>query len=451
MFKKESRLILNKLEVYYFEILQGAQNYGEMSIEWRSDHNDDFKVIDENNLFRLKPVSHSKIKYPVFKRNDRPVFRYIPNIDEQRRLDFPNIPKLNSDIAEIKDKCEKFGRQAKSLSYRYEGLGNIDNFLVYPKEHYEFTSGAKEETLVFNKDQASNIVMKTFAKLKDVQENLEFLNVVHVQRNIYQGNREVPRWEDKLYFVEFDVKLNDQKYRYTSYVQLNEITKEICLLNDFDWWKNKTVHLITPIRNQAAWLKHLLHNVAEIMKKTNDKNVKIHIIDYDSNDESVESILEQYSVPYKYTNMISKIFNKVKGINQALLSVPEDEIAFILDLHLELPLNIFDRIRKFTIYGKTAYCPTLLKLACGEHEQYTNLHGSIWMDIGYGMMAMYGKDWKKVGGMNEKEFGAKWGGEDWELVDRIVSNGLYLIHIRLPRFYHIHHSNQGLWDGRKYS
>lgn len=52
-------------------------------------------------------------------------------------------------------------------------------------------------------------------------------------------------------------------------------------------------------------------------------------------------------------------------------------------------------------------------------------------------------------GYNEKLFGKKWGGEDWEVIDRLFQNGLYFIHLRLPRFYHIHHSKQGMWDGER--
>ena len=42
-------------------------------------------------------------------------------------------------------------------------------------------------------------------------------------------------------------------------------------------------------------------------------------------------------------------------------------------------------------------------------------------------------------------FNEKWGGEDWEVMDRIVSKGIYIIHQRLPRFYHIHHDRSKMW------
>ena len=53
---------------------------------------------------------------------------------------------------------------------------------------------------------------------------------------------------------------------------------------------------------------------------------------------------------------------------------------------------------QYTTQGRSAYSPTLIKLHCGEHEMYTPLTKSSWLDEGTGMMAMYKTDWLEVGG-----------------------------------------------------
>lgn len=51
--------------------------------------------------------------------------------------------------------------------------------------------------------------------------------------------------------------------------------------------------------------------------------------------------------------------------------------------------------------------------------------------------------------MDEEKFGGKWGGEDWDLVERIIKNKIEVIHHRIPGYYHLYHSTKGTWDGTK--
>jgi len=53
------------------------------------------------------------------------------------------------------------------------------------------------------------------------------------------------------------------------------------------------------------------------------------------------------------------------------------------------------------------------------------------------------------GGVNVKEFKHKWGGEDWEMVDRVLAKGLEIERLRLPHFYHFFHDKTGMWQQAK--
>ena len=48
--------------------------------------------------------------------------------------------------------------------------------------------------------------------------------------------------------------------------------------------------------------------------------------------------------------------------------------------------------------------------------------------------------------MNTEEFKYKWGGEDWDLLDRVLNAKLEVERIKYPGLYHHYHSKQQKWN-----
>jgi len=49
-------------------------------------------------------------------------------------------------------------------------------------------------------------------------------------------------------------------------------------------------------------------------------------------------------------------------------------------------------------------------------------------------------------GMNTENFKYKWGGEDWDLLDRVLNAKLEVERIKYPGLYHHYHSKQMKWN-----
>ncbi|CAB4034669.1 N-acetyl-beta-glucosaminyl-glyco 4-beta-N-acetylgalactosaminyltransferase 1-like, partial [Paramuricea clavata] len=95
------------------------------------------------------------------------------------------------------------------------------------------------------------------------------------------------------------------------------------------------------------------------------------------------------------------------------------------------------------IQGKTVFNPLLIRLDCG----YTASNPSgCWEHDGYGPIATFKSDWDRFGGTKVERFRhTSWGGEDWDLVDRILSAGLEIERLKILNFFHFYHTKKETW------
>ncbi|KAJ7326008.1 B4galnt3p [Desmophyllum pertusum] len=106
-------------------------------------------------------------------------------------------------------------------------------------------------------------------------------------------------------------------------------------------------------------------------------------------------------------------------------------------------INVIFVCLQHTVLGKVAYAPTVGRLECGAFPSYPN---GFWQENGFGILGVYKADWDRFGGMNIKEFTTKWGGEDWDLIDRVFSIQLEIERLKQPGLFHYYHSHKGMWQ-----
>ena len=90
------------------------------------------------------------------------------------------------------------------------------------------------------------------------------------------------------------------------------------------------------------------------------------------------------------------------------------------------------------------YTPTIVRLECGSSSLRPK---GFWDGYGYGLLSMYKSDFDRTGGLGKNGDKYRWGGEDWDFMDRVVGVGLEYERVRCPYIYHYEHPQKmKLWS-----
>ncbi|KAL6459866.1 hypothetical protein MHYP_G00316250 [Metynnis hypsauchen] len=217
-----------------------------------------------------------------------------------------------------------------------------------------------------------------------------------------------------------------------------------CSPEDFSWNPAARVNIILPVKNQGRWVIQFIRQMEKVYRDTKDENFNVIIIDYSSDDVDIHNALKKAKLPSFQYRRLEGNFLKTTAVQTAFdLIEDKNSILFTTDLHLNFPVSIFHIVRKHCVQGKMIFAPAVMRLDCGVSAHDPT---GFWEIDGYGLIGIYKSDMDRIGGMNTKDFKDKWGGEDWELLDRILENKLEVERLNLRNFLHHYHSKRGMWN-----
>ncbi|KAK3548189.1 hypothetical protein QTP70_005184 [Hemibagrus guttatus] len=301
--------------------------------------------------------------------------------------------------------------------------------------------------LLISQSEVTAVVQAFMEKLE-----LKYPRTFSLQR-IVNVEKRVDEVRGSRYLLELDLMESSRgRVRLVHYVYMlkrrnvQSLKPELLLCNphNFLWNPDATIHIIVPVKNQARWVQRFIMDMQELHQVTGDNNVNIIITDYSSTDMDIEKALKNSHLPkFQYLRLTGN-FERSAGLQAGIdLITDNHSIVFLCDLHLHFPLGFFDSVRKHCVEGHMAFAPLVMRLNCGATPEEPD---GYWEVNGFGLLAIYKSDLDAVGGMNTKEFKNRWGGEDWELLDRIVQAGLEVERLHLRNFFHYHHSRRGMWN-----
>eukprot|EP00731_Ephydatia_muelleri_P026583 Em0018g683a len=428
---------------YYFEFLEKAFNGRVITeVKWRTPEGSMFTSIPPS-CFAMAVELDGRGQY-VPSPMATALLRPLPSQVLQGHRKIKSVTdNVVSDLS-VLPSCEfSAGYVSKHRVKRFRGVYEVFESSVYPVDETWFYRRNTPD--IGNNQTDPKVVERVLELYKKALQSSSYQND---NVRIYQLEETINGRSGSRFHLEMELKpTGNGASIYTSeYVYLPAGSNELCHTTNFQWTPRAFVYLVTSLKNLGQWLKHLVENVEDLYAQTHDDHFELVVVDYDSQDMDVESVLKNSTLKrWKYIKK-SGPFSRSGGLQAGIDYVTDpNSIVMTIDMHLTLPMGFVEYTRKHVIQGKMGYTPMFFRLGPGYTE--INVNG-FWEVLTYGVLALFKSDWSTVGGFNVRRFADKWGGEDWDVIDRVVSNGYEVFRLRHPGLFHYYHSWDGMWGNK---
>ena len=178
-----------------------------------------------------------------------------------------------------------------------------------------------------------------------------FLSRKYVLQGIIGMQQTIDEAKGDRFLIELRLGLrahSNTSVRMSKYVFLGRGADDLCFPKGYEVKSATNVYFILPVKNQGGWLHHFLEEITRLYRKTKGENFFVNLFDFESDDVDVAEMIRASGVSQKI-NFISKTgpFHKTLAIQDAASRIPSpDDIVFLFDLHIDIPLNLLENVRK---------------------------------------------------------------------------------------------------------
>lgn len=167
-------------------------------------------------------------------------------------------------------------------------------------------------------------------------------SVLNVEENIDPG-------KGVRYLIELELRhiSEGRTVRFSEYVYLPKGSLSLCYPEDFRWNRSAVVNIILTVGGQGRWAKYFVDSIEEVYNASKDENINLIIVDFNNQDVNLKDELEASSIPRFALLQRYGGFFKSEAIQQAANTILDpNSIILLMDLHLLIPHNFIDIVRK---------------------------------------------------------------------------------------------------------
>ncbi|XP_071795771.1 uncharacterized protein [Asterias amurensis] len=296
---------------------------------------------------------------PLYVRYDFTEPSAVPSAEEHTtRSSRVHVKKVQFD-EDILPQCENPPTEVNTTFFKYmrrfTGRKMMLYTAIYPSDGTKLRGRRRgtEANEIIPSKVVSNLKSMYQSALKHRNTDID---VCHVERTTLFSSLVI-------YFIDTRSSDNASEPQIKHFVSIQH--GALCCLPAYRVDLRRTVVVVATSMNLGpAWIRHFINEFSEIIEQTKEQNFRIILSDFTSGPNDIqrlfdESILKERA---KVINM-NMHYNKPIGVEKAVELVQNpDDIIFLCDFHIEIPLGFINMIRKHVIAGHMVFAPVVAKL-----------------------------------------------------------------------------------------